>query len=48
MRKRRLGADYKRQVHGLNYKQTHAVEANNILLRADQFDKNHTKGTRCP
>ncbi|MBS0030591.1 hypothetical protein ACTJJ0_26185 [Chitinophaga sp. 22321] len=32
----------------LNYKQTHAVEANNILLRADQFDKNHTKGTRCP
>lgn len=31
-----------------NYKQTHPVEANNILLKASQFDKNHNKGTRCP
>lgn len=24
------------------------AEANNILLRGDAYDENHTKGTRCP
>ncbi|MEC5145578.1 hypothetical protein [Chitinophaga sp. 212800010-3] len=30
------------------FKQGNPVEANNILLRAQQFDKNNTKGHRCP